>query len=70
LIEHKKNGYLAKPFDTEDLANGIEAILNADNYSALCQNARDKVLRSFDSKVVAERYISLYSNILSGMHNA
>ena len=27
MIDHKKNGYLARPFDTNDLAKGIEFVL-------------------------------------------
>ncbi len=52
MIEHKKNGYLAKPFEPQDLANGIEWILNLDNkdYNKLCDNAREKVLKEFDSR--------------------
>lgn len=64
LIEHQKTGYLAKPFDTADLAKGMEWILNAKNHEELCHNARDKVLREFDSQVVAEKYIELYKSIL------
>ena len=65
MIEHKANGYLAKPYDTEDLALGVEWILSAQNYNDLCQSARDKVLRDFDSKVVSKKYISLYEEVLS-----
>lgn len=68
LIEHQKNGYLAKAFDTDDLAKGIESILNAENYSELCQNARNKVLREFDSQVVSSKYIDLYNQILTAAH--
>ncbi|MBK2110244.1 glycosyltransferase family 4 protein [Francisella tularensis] len=64
MIGHKKNGYLAKPFDSQDLANGIEWVLANDNYVSLCENARYKVLREFDSKVVAEKYIQLYKETL------
>lgn len=65
MIEHQKNGYLAQPFDTNDLANGIEWLLNAPNYRQLCDNARDKVLTNFDSQIVAKRYIALYKEILA-----
>ncbi|MCL0041509.1 glycosyltransferase family 4 protein [Peptococcaceae bacterium] len=65
MVEHKLNGYLAKPFDTDDLARGIEWILNNENYDKLCQNAREKVLKEFDSKVVAKKYIELYEKILN-----
>jgi len=64
MIEHLKNGYLAKPFDTDDLKNGIEWVLNTPNYDELCKNAREKVLREFDSKIVAKRHIELYEEVL------
>ncbi|MCK5084579.1 MAG: glycosyltransferase family 4 protein [Candidatus Pacebacteria bacterium] len=64
MIEHKKNGYLAKPFNTNDLANGIEWVVNCDSYDELCKNARKKVLEEFDSKVVARKYINLYKETL------
>jgi glycosyltransferase involved in cell wall biosynthesis len=64
MMEHLKNGYLAKPFDTDDLRNGIEWVLNTANYDELCKNAREKVLREFDSKIVAKRHIELYEEVL------
>ena len=66
IVDNKVNGYLATPFDTTDLANGIEWVLNAPNYDELCQNAREKVVREFDSRVVANKYIRLYEEILKG----
>lgn len=64
LISHKVNGYLATPYDTTDLAKGIDWILNASNYQQLSTAAREKVLSTFDSNLVADRYITLYKNIL------
>lgn len=64
IVDHKVNGYLAKPFESEDLANGIDYIINALNYDELCSGARDKVVREFDSVVVSEKYEELYNNIL------
>lgn len=65
MIEHHKNGYLATPFDTTDLAKGIEWILNAENYDELCLNARKKVLEKFESEIVAKQYIALYKEVLN-----
>ena len=64
IIDHRINGYLAEPFDTKDLAQGIDWVLNAENYSELCKNARDKVLKKFDSKVVVKKYMAVYEKIL------
>jgi glycosyltransferase involved in cell wall biosynthesis len=68
LIDHKINGYLARAFDSSDLALGIDWILNSINYNILCQNARSKILSEFDSKIVSKKYIKLYKNILRDFH--
>lgn len=65
MIEHKQTGYLAKPFESKDLAREIEWVLNTANYDELCVNAREKVVREFDSVVVARKYIELYREILN-----
>lgn len=65
MVEHKCTGYLAKPFDTTDLANGIEWVLNHPDYDTLCQNAREKIVRTFDSAFVAKKYIDLYKEVLN-----
>lgn len=65
MVEHEKNGYLAKPFESEDLAHGIEWIINNSNYNELCQNAREKVVGEFDSVIVANKYIKLYNEVIN-----
>jgi glycosyltransferase involved in cell wall biosynthesis len=65
MIEHQINGYLAQPFDVADLAKGIEWILNSPDYEVLSKNARNKIMREFDSKIVVKKYISLYHSILN-----
>lgn len=64
MVVHKQNGYLAIPFDTDDLAAGIDWVLTNPNYNDSCENARDKVVNSFDSQLVAQKYIELYEDIL------
>ena len=67
MIEHKINGYLAKPYESKDLAEGIEWVLNLPihDYDKLCENARRKVVEEFDSKIVVKKYIDLYREILN-----
>jgi len=35
MAEHLQAGYLEKPFDTTDLAHGIDLVLNASSYNGL-----------------------------------
>lgn len=65
IVEHQINGYLAKPFETTDLAKGIDWVLQHPNPEQLAQNARDKVLREYDSHVVAGKYMALYESVLT-----
>ncbi len=64
MIGHKINGYLAKPYDSADLANGINWVINDADKESLSKAARDKVLKCFDSKIVAEKYLDLYKTII------
>ncbi len=70
LIEHCSNGYLAKPYETEDLATGIAWVLeNRDRHQQLCARARQKVEQEFTSDIQARRYLSLFSE-LEGASNS
>jgi glycosyltransferase involved in cell wall biosynthesis len=66
LIEHKNTGYLAEPFSTEDLGNGIIWILEEkDRYRMLARNAREKAEREFSPEIVAKKHINLYNYIMN-----
>jgi len=65
LIEHQYNGYMARPFESEDLANGIALILaDAERSHELSSRCREKVAE-FSLDRVAGRYIDLYNNLLA-----
>lgn len=63
IVDHQSNGYLAQPFDTQDLANGIDWVIQHKAPEELSLAAREKVIREFDSKVVAVKYINLYRKL-------
>ncbi len=65
IIDHKITGYLAKPFETKDLARGIEWILNHNNFDEISKAARKKIIYEFDSRIVVQKYIELYDSILN-----
>ena len=69
IVDHRQNGYLAQPFDTADLAQGIDWILSTGNYAELCQSARTKVVREFDSRLIADKYLAFYKEIVGTSHH-
>ena len=66
IIHHKKNGFLAKPFDCTDFADGINWICNLDSVSRknICQNARKKALDQYSLKAQATSYIKLIKSLI------
>ena len=65
MVEHQKNGYLARPFDVSDLARGIRWILEENSHGAMLgSRARQKAEQEFSSELCAARYISLYKDVL------
>jgi glycosyltransferase involved in cell wall biosynthesis len=63
VVEHKKTGYLAKPFNVNDLAVGIIWSVASDNQEKLSRNAVIKSRASFSSKTVAKQYKTLYKKV-------
>lgn len=66
IVDHQQNGYLAQPYEAEDLAKGIAWVLeDEDRHQKLRINAREKAEREFSLELQAKRYLSLYQEILS-----
>jgi glycosyltransferase involved in cell wall biosynthesis len=66
IIKTGKNGYLAKAFNCEDLAHGLDFVLNDKNSIELSKNARESAEKNFDIKNIARQYIELYEEIING----
>ena len=64
MIAHKENGYLADPFSTDDLANGIRWVLEDAPWQQLSENARAFIKRECTLEIQANRYQEIYSSIL------
>ncbi len=65
IVEHWKNGYRAKCFSSEDLAQGIMWVLeNDERLDKLSQNARKTVEQKFTLRLQAQRYLEVYREIL------
>ena len=65
LIKHQTNGYLAQPYQIQDLAQGIAWVLEDESrYQNLHYAARAKVVQDFNLELQARRYKALYEEIL------
>lgn len=66
IIDHRKTGYLARPYSSSDLAEGIVWCSDdAERTRRIAVNARAKVESEFDINVIADRYRAFYRNILA-----
>ncbi|MBF2067413.1 MAG: glycosyltransferase family 4 protein [Calothrix sp. C42_A2020_038] len=66
IVDHQQNGYLAKPYEVEDFATGINWLLEDDErLQKLSFYAREKVERAFTLELQAQRYFSLYQGIIT-----
>lgn len=65
LIDHEQNGFLARPYEPDDLARGIAWVLENDaRRENLSNHARQKVEREFSGAMIAERHMELYREIM------
>jgi glycosyltransferase involved in cell wall biosynthesis len=63
IVDHLKTGYLAAPFDIEDLARGVQWVLaEGDRSTALAEAARQRALNLWAPEVVSDLYCQLYSS--------
>jgi len=67
IVINRETGWLAKAFDTEDLAEGILWVLSdEDRWGKLSRTARAKAVERFSPRVIAEQYGRLYEEVLVG----
>ena len=65
MIEHQQNGYLAQPFQIDDLVRGIIWTLeNPERHQNLAHRARAKAEQEFALEIQAHRYQTLFSEII------
>ncbi len=65
-ISHMQTGYLAKPFDIDDLAKGIVTLLHDRTLlKNMSLNSIEQVKENYSSVLMAEKYLDVYSRKLS-----
>jgi glycosyltransferase involved in cell wall biosynthesis len=65
MIEHKENGYLADFGDRQAFADGIQWVLaDRERWQKLSRAARKKAVQSYDRKLVVEKHIKIYRELI------
>lgn len=65
IIDHQDNGYLARPYKSEDLARGIAWVLeDPQRHQHLRDRARQKAEKEFTMAVQAKRYADLFTRLV------
>lgn len=65
MIEHKRTGYLARPYNVEDLEKGMLWVLDNNEYkSRISSSCRQKVEDNFSDTIVAKQYSALYDELV------
>lgn len=64
IVDHQNCGYLARPYEAEDLAQGISWVLeDSDRHQHLCENARARAVAQFTLRVQAQAYQKLFQEL-------
>jgi glycosyltransferase involved in cell wall biosynthesis len=63
IVNHLKTGYLAIPFNTDDLANGISWVLKNNTDGVLSYNSRIYAEQNFSYEVVSKQYFDVYKKV-------
>lgn len=62
IVVHKETGWLATPYKPEDLTEGIEWCVT--HKKQLSLNCLEKSRKDFDKKIILDRNIELFSNLI------
>lgn len=69
-VVHRETGYLARPFEADDMAEGLRWILDdAGQRGVLGQAARARALQLWSPEVVVPQYLKVYQEAI-GLHGA
>ncbi|SMO85745.1 Glycosyltransferase involved in cell wall bisynthesis [Saccharicrinis carchari] len=63
MIIHRKNGYLAKEKDVDDLAGGIKFCCDTEHNKNLSQYAQQSIKERFNIQDVSKKYVQLYKTL-------
>lgn len=60
IVEHKITGYLATPYNSDELAEGVEWCVQ--NQVTLSKNCLKKSMKDFDTDMIVKKYTDVYND--------
>jgi glycosyltransferase involved in cell wall biosynthesis len=70
IVDNNVTGYLAKPFDIEDLSSGIIGVLDAGRTSKKIKEIHEITKQKFSYSSISMKYIAKYKEIISSCNVA
>ena len=65
-MRHHETGYLAAPFDTDQLAEGLtQALSDSLHAQQWSRQARDHAMATWSAKAVVPQYLEIYAKALA-----
>lgn len=65
IVDHEETGYLATPYDTDDLREGIDWVLNDnERRTEMSDRARETAVKRYALETVGQQYLMLYEEIV------
>lgn len=65
IISHMETGYLCRYKDSEDLARGIQTLMNANLMASMRPRCRDAATKEYAREVQARRYMEVYERAVN-----
>jgi len=70
VIIHRETGYLATPFNVDDLIKGIAWVLaDPDRHANLSNQSRERAVRIWSPNVIAKQYMNVYEQAIQTHHH-
>ena len=69
VVEDRVTGYLAEPFDTDDLATGLNWVLAEERTARLRADSRARAVRLWSPEVVVAQHRELYRSLVGKNHD-
>ena len=70
VVIHHETGYLATPFNVDDLIKGIAWVLaDPDRHDNLSNQSRERAVRIWSPNVIAKQYMNVYEQAIQTHHH-